>query len=202
MAQAFEDRPWIWASHVWNMFDFGCAARSEGGVKGRNNKGLVTIDRKTRKDSFYVYQAYWAKDPMVHIAGRRHAQRAGETTEVKVYSNQDTVTLYCNGKEVGTQTAHRVFKFDVALDEGFNVLMAVADTVKDSITLEKVETEPACYTLPEFNERQEGVANWFKQMGSMDLTAPMEFPEAITASRTVWKSWLRTRKLLLLPPRP
>ena len=177
MAQAFEDRPWIWASHVWNMFDFGCAARSEGGVKGRNNKGLVTIDRKTRKDSFYVYQAYWAKDPMVHIAGRRHAQRAGETTEVKVYSNQDTVTLYCNGKEVGTQTAHRVFKFDVALDEGFNVLMAVADTVKDSITLEKVETEPACYTLPEFNERQEGVANWFKQMGSMDLTAPMEFPE-------------------------
>ena len=55
--------------------------------------------------------------------------------------------------------------------------MAVADTVKDSITLEKVETEPACYTLPEFNERQEGVANWFKQMGSMDLTAPMEFPE-------------------------
>lgn len=119
------------------MFDFGCAARSEGGVKGRNNKGLVTIDRKTRKDSFYVYQAYWAKDPMVHIAGRRHAQRAGETTEVKVYSNQDTVTLYCNGKEVGTQTAHRVFKFDVALDEGFNVLMAVADTVKDSITLER-----------------------------------------------------------------
>ena len=178
MAQAFEDRPWIWASHVWNMFDFGCAARSEGGVKGRNNKGLVTIDRKTRKDSFYVYQAYWAKDPMVHIAGRRHAQRAGETTEVKVYSNQDTVTLYCNGKEVGTQTAHRVFKFNVALDEGFNVLMAVADTVKDSITLEKVDAEPVCYTLPEFNERQEGVANWFKQMGSMDLTAPMPFSGA------------------------
>ena len=92
-------------------------------------------------------------------------------------NKHDTVTLYCNGKEVGTQTAHRVFKFNVALDEGFNVLMAVADTVKDSITLEKVEAEPACYTLPEFNERQEGVANWFKQMGSMDLTAPMEFPE-------------------------
>ena len=97
MAQAFEDRPWIRASHVWNMFDFGCAARSEGGVKGRNNKGLVTINRKTRKDCFYVYQAYWAKDHMVHIAGRRHAQRAGETTEVKVYSNQDTVTLYAGG---------------------------------------------------------------------------------------------------------
>ena len=177
MAQVLEDRPWVWASHVWNMFDFGCAARNEGGVKGRNNKGLVTIDRLTRKDSFYVYQAYWSRMPMVHIAGRRYAQRAGDTTEVKVYSNQDSVTLYLNGKEVATQTAHRVFKFTVALQEGFNTVVADAGEVKDSITLEKVDKEPACYTLPEFNERQEGVANWFKQMGSMDLSAPMEFPE-------------------------
>ena len=177
MAQVFEDRPWVWASHVWNMFDFGCAARNEGGVRGRNNKGLITMDRKTKKDSYYVYQAYWTKNPMVHIAGRRHAQRAGETTEIKVYSNQDSVVLYVNGKEVGQQTAHRVFKFDVALDKGFNTILAVAGDVKDSITLEKVAEEPAYYTLPEFNERQEGVANWFKQMGSMDLTAPMEFPE-------------------------
>ena len=177
MAQVFEDRPWVWASHCWNMFDFGCAARSEGGVRGRNNKGLITMDRKTKKDSYYVYQAYWSKVPMIHIAGRRHAQRAGETTEIKVYSNQDTVVLYINGKEVGQQTAHRVFKFDVALNEGFNTVVAVAGDLKDSITLEKVAEEPAYYTLPEFNERQEGVANWFKQVGSMDLTAPMEFPE-------------------------
>ena len=179
MAQVFEDRPWVWASHVWNMFDFGCAARNEGGVSGRNNKGLVTMDRKTKKDSYFVYQAYWTQTPMVHIAGRRHAQRAGETTEIKVYSNQDTVVLYINGKEVGQQTAHRVFKFDVALNEGFNTILAVAGDVKDSITLEKVAEEPAYYTLPEFNERQEGVANWFKQVGSLDLDlkAPMEFPE-------------------------
>ena len=179
MAQVFEDRPWVWASHVWNMFDFGCAARHEGGVSGRNNKGLITMDRKTKKDSYFVYQAYWTQTPMVHIAGRRHAQRAGETTEIKVYSNQDTVVLYVNGKEVGQQTAHRVFKFNVALEEGFNTILAVAGDVKDSITLEKVEKEPDCYTLPEFNERQEGVANWFKQVGSLDLDlkAPMEFPE-------------------------
>ena len=179
LAQVFEDRPWVWATHCWNMFDFGCAARNEGGVAGRNNKGLMTIDRKTKKDSYFVYQAYWSKQPMVHIAGRRHAQRAGETTEIKVYSNQDTVVLYVNGKEVGQQTAHRVFKFDVALNEGFNTILAVAGDVKDSITLEKVAEEPAYYTLPEFNERQEGVANWFKQVGSLDLDlkAPMEFPE-------------------------
>ena len=142
MAQVFEDRPWVWASHVWNMFDFGCAARNEGGVSGRNNKGLITMDRKTKKDSYFVYQAYWTQTPMVHIAGRRHAQRAGETTEIKVYSNQDTVVLYVNGKEVGQQTAPRVFKFNAALNEGFNTIVAVAGDVKDSITLEKVEKEP------------------------------------------------------------
>ena len=177
MAQVFEDRPWLWATHVWNMFDFGCAARNEGGVSGRNNKGLVTMDRKTRKDSFYVYQAYWTTEPMVHIAGRRYAQRAGDTTKVKVYSNQDKVSLYLNGTLLETKAAHRVFEFELALEEGFNTLLAVAGDVKDSITLEKVETEPAYYTLPEFNARQEGVANWFKQVGSMDLESPMEFPE-------------------------
>ena len=198
MAQVFEDRPWVWASHVWNMFDFGCAARNEGGVSGRNNKGLVTMDRKTKKDSYFVYQAYWTQTPMVHIAGRRHAQRAGETTEIKVYSNQDTVVLYVNGKEVGQQTAHRVFKFNVALNEGFNTIVAVAGDVKDSITLEKVAEEPGYYTLPEFNERQEGVANWFKQIGSMDLTAPMEFPEGYYSVKDTMEDLAKNEEALAL----
>ena len=198
MAQVFEDRPWVWASHVWNMFDFGCAARNEGGVSGRNNKGLVTMDRKTKKDSYFVYQAYWTQTPMVHIAGRRHAQRAGETTEIKVYSNQDTVVLYVNGKEIGQQTAHRVFKFNVALNEGFNTIVAVAGDVKDSITLEKVAQEPGYYTLPEFNERQEGVANWFKQVGSMDLTAPMEFPEGYYSVKDTMEDLAKNEEALAL----
>ena len=198
MAQVFEDRPWVWASHVWNMFDFGCAARNEGGVRGRNNKGLVTMDRKTKKDSYFVYQAYWTKTPMVHIAGRRHAQRAAATTEIKVYSNQDTVVLYVNGKEVGQQTAHRVFKFDVALNEGFNTILAVAGDVKDSITLEKVAEEPAYYILPEFNERQEGVANWFKQVGSMDLAAPMEFPEGYYSVKDTMEDLAKNEEALAL----
>jgi beta-galactosidase len=198
MAQVFEDRPWVWASHVWNMFDFGCAARNEGGVSGRNNKGLVTMDRKTKKDSYFVYQAYWTQTPMVHIAGRRHAQRAGETTEIKVYSNQDTVVLYVNGKEVGQQTAHRVFRFNAALNEGFNTIVAVAGDVKDSITLEKVAEEPGYYTLPEFNERQEGVANWFKQVGSMDLTAPMEFPEGYYSVKDTMEDLAKNEEALAL----
>lgn len=198
MAQVFEDRPWVWASHVWNMFDFGCAARNEGGVSGRNNKGLITMDRKTKKDSYFVYQAYWTQTPMVHIAGRRHAQRTGETTEIKVYSNQDTVVLYVNGKEVGQQTAHRVFKFNAALNEGFNTIVAVAGDVKDSITLEKVAEEPGYYTLPEFNERQEGVANWFKQIGSMDLTAPMEFPEGYYSVKDTMEDLAKNEEALAL----
>lgn len=177
MAKVLDERPWIWSSHVWNMFDFGCAARNEGGVAGRNNKGLVTMDRKTKKDSYYIYKAYWNKEPMVHICGRRYAQRAGETTQVRVYSNQPVVALYRNGELLEEKTAEKVFVFTVALAEGQNILLAVAGDVKDSITLEKVEKEPAIYVLPEVNERAEGVANWFSTIGDMDLKAPMEFPE-------------------------
>ncbi len=177
MAKVFDERPWIWASHIWNMFDFGCAARNEGGVAGRNNKGLITIDRKIKKDSYYVYQAYWTTKPMVHVCGRRYAQRAGETTEIRVYSNQPEVTLYLNGEEVETQRASKVFVFNVALRDGMNTVLAVAGDVKDSITLEKVDKEPSIYVLPEVNERNEGVANWFELVGDLDLSAPMEFPE-------------------------
>ncbi len=177
LAKVLDERPWIWSSHVWNMFDFGCAARNEGGVSGRNNKGLVTMDRKTKKDSYYVYQAYWSKKPMVHLCGKRYAQRAGETTEIRVYSNQPTVTLYVNGEAVQEQSSNKVFVFQAALKDGLNFILAQAGEVKDSMTLEKVEKEPSIYVLPEVNERAEGVANWFKLAGDMDLKAPMEFPE-------------------------
>lgn len=177
MAKVLNDRPWMWSSHAWNMFDFGCAARNEGGVAGRNNKGLVTIDRKVKKDSFYIYQSYWSEKPMVHICGRRYAQRAGETTEVRVYSNQPSVKLFINGSLVAEKEADKVFVFTVSLKEGNNILVAEAGSVKDSISLEKVEKEPEIYVLPEVNERAEGVANWFSSIGDMDLKAPMEFPE-------------------------
>ncbi len=177
MAKMLDERPWIWSSHVWNMFDFGCAARDEGGVAGRNNKGLMTMDRKTKKDSYYIYQAYWSKEPVLHLCGRRYAQRAGDTTEIRVYSNQPSVALYLNGKLLEEKSADKVFVFQAALEEGQNTVTAVSGDLKDSMTLEKVEKEPAIYVLPEVNERAEGVANWFKLAGDLDLKAPMEFPE-------------------------
>ncbi len=176
MAKIIAERPWLWSTHVWNMFDFGCAMRNEGGVRGRNNKGLVTMDRKTRKDSFYVYQAYWSRTPMVHIAGRRYAQRAGETTEIRVYSNQPRVSLYINGQLAEEQAGGRVFVFRAALAEGLNTIAAKAGPASDSITLEKVEREPEIYVLPQDNSHAEGAANWFKLAGDLDLKAPMEFP--------------------------
>lgn len=177
ISKVLDERPWMWSSHVWNMFDFGCAARDEGGVAGRNNKGLVTMDRKTKKDSYYIYKAYWNKEPMVHLCGRRYAQRAGETTEIRVYSNQPSVALYVNGELAEEKSADKVFVFTVALKDGFNTVLAKAGELKDSMTLEKVEKEPSIYVLPEVSERAEGVANWFQMTGDLDLKAPMEFPE-------------------------
>lgn len=135
------------------------------------------MDRKTKKDSYYIYKAYWNKEPMVHLCGKRYAQRAGETTEIRVYSNQPTVSLYINGKLAEEKSADKVFVFQAALEEGFNIVVAEAGGLKDSMTLEKVEKEPSIYVLPEVNERAEGVANWFKLAGDLDLKAPMEFPE-------------------------
>lgn len=177
MAKVLDERPWLWSSHVWNMFDFGCAARDEGGVTGRNNKGLMTMDRKIKKDSYYIYKAYWNREPMVHLCGKRYAQRAGDTTQIRVYSNRSPVALYVNGRLTDIKSADKVFVFDtVALNDGMNEIVAEACGLKDSMTIEKVEAEPAIYVLPEFNERQEGVANWFKLAGNLDLKAPMEFP--------------------------
>lgn len=179
MAKVLDERPWIWSSHVWNMFDFGCAARNEGGVAGRNNKGLVTMDRKIKKDSYYIYKAYWNKEPMVHLCGKRYAQRAGQTTQIRVYSNQPEVTLYLNGSQIDKKSADKVFIFEAALEDGINIIRAEAGDLKDTMTLEKVEKEPEIYVLPEVNERAEGVANWFSTIGDMDLKAPMEFPEGM-----------------------
>ena len=114
---------------------------------------------------------------MLHLCGRRYAQRAGDTTEIRVYSNQPSVALYLNGKLLEEKSADKVFVFRAALEEGQNTVTAVSGDLKDSMTLEKVEKEPAIYVLPEVNERAEGVANWFKLAGDLDLKAPMKFPE-------------------------
>lgn len=183
MAKILMERPYLWATHVWNMFDFGCAARNEGGTAGRNNKGLVTIDRKIKKEAFYLYKAYWSREPFVHLCGRRYAKRAAESITVKVYSNQPCVSLFVNGRAFGTQYGDRIFLFEnVPLWEGFTYLTAEAlssdgQRLSDAMTLERVEEKPEIYTLPQEEDDADGVANWFDRVETVASDAPMEFSE-------------------------
>ena len=117
MLKCFERNPYMWATHVWNMFDFAADARDQGGEPGMNHKGLITFDRKTKKDSFYLYKAYWSQDPFVHICSKRFRDRTETKVQVKVYSNQGEVTLSVNGKKVETKYGQHIFTFDVPLQD-------------------------------------------------------------------------------------
>ena len=155
--QMIEKRPWLWATHVWNLFDFAADGRDEGGKHGENQKGLVTIDRKTKKDAFYLYKAAWnKKEPFVHLCGKRYVDRTEDVTEVKVYSNQSKITLVVDGKEFETQTGITIFKFNVPIS-GEHKITAIADSCTDSITVKKVEEENQDYIFIKHSP----VTNWF-----------------------------------------
>ena len=150
-----EERPWLWATHVWNLFDFAADGRDEGGKKGENQKGLVEFDHKTRKDAFYLYKAAWSKEPFVHLCGKRYVDRAEDSTEVKVYSNCEAVTLLVDGKELETRSGKTVFTFTVPLT-GEHRIEAVSGDCRDSMTVRKVETPNPAYLF-----RKQAVINWF-----------------------------------------
>ena len=147
MLNFFEKRPFMWATHLWNMFDFAADARNQGGEPGMNHKGLVTFDRKIKKDSFYIYKAWWSKEPFVHICGKRFVDRVETVNEVKVYSNQDTVTLYANGKKVATKTGSHVFTFKVH-NLGEMELEAVSGDLRDTAVIRHVTKPNMSYKLP------------------------------------------------------
>lgn len=156
MAKMIEERPYLWATHVWNLFDFAADGRDEGGKHGVNQKGLVTIDRKLKKDAFYLYKAYWSKTPFVHVCGRRYVERTEDVTEIKVYSNEQSVTLFVDGVERETSEGSKVFKFKVPIT-GTHKISAVSGTCEDEITVKKVQKSNQDYI---FN-KQGDVVNWF-----------------------------------------
>ena len=153
------DRPYLWATHVWNMYDFAADARAEGGENGMNHKGLVTFDRKYKKDSFYAYQAWLSDKPMVHLCGKRYIDRVEDVTKVTVYSNCDEVELFANGVSVGKQTKGKYpfFYFDVK-NEGTTELKVVAGDLTDTGTINKVDTPNEAYIMKEEGQ----VINWFE----------------------------------------
>ena len=129
-----EAAPWLWASFVWVGFDFPSADRNEGDGPGVNDKGLVSMDRKVRKDAFYWYQANWSKQPMVHITSRRAVRRTAADVEVKVYSNQPAVRLRVNGADLGERPVEgNIARWPVRLVPGENRIEVQAGTVGDSV---------------------------------------------------------------------
>ncbi len=150
-------RKYMWATHVWNMFDFGADARAEGGENGQNHKGLVTMDRKYKKDAFYAYKAWLSDEPFVHLCGKRYIDRVEDVTRVTVYSNQPEVELFVNGESIGKKSApDHFFYFDVK-NVGESVIVAKAGEFTDEGKICKVEEMNPDYVLKE----KGAVLNWF-----------------------------------------
>jgi len=173
----FNRYDFVWGTYVWNMFDFGSAMRDEGGVKGRNNKGLVTFDRKIKKDAFYFYKTLWSKSPTLHIASKRFEQRATGAITVKVYSNLGTVTLYVNGRKLETQQSDsNIFLFNVKLETCENRITAKSGALEDEACFTKADKPNEAYVLPESEKKKginldfldsdsgENVKNWFSDV--------------------------------------
>ena len=162
LIKQFFSRKYMWATHVWNMFDFGADARNEGGENGQNHKGLVTFDRKYKKDSFYAYKAWLSDEPFVHICGKRYADRVEDVTKVTVYSNLPEVELFVNGESLGRKMSpEHFFCFNVP-NKGESKLVAVAGNQKDESLIRKVDAFNNDYRL-----REKGaILNWF------DIAAP------------------------------
>ena len=150
-------RKYLWATHVWNMFDFGADARAEGGENGQNHKGLMTFDRKYKKDAFFAYKAWLSDEPFVHLCGKRYVDRVEDVTKVTVYSNQPSVELFANGESLGVkEAADHFFYFDVP-NAGETTLVAVAGECRDESVIRKVDTFNEEYRLKEVG----AILNWF-----------------------------------------
>lgn len=154
MLECFARHPFLWSTYVWNMFDFAADARDQGGEPGMNHKGLVTFDRKIKKDSFYIYKAWWSKEPFVHLCGKRYKYRAENVTNVTVYSNQRQVSLYQNGQLVETKQGQHAFHFKLRMDKE-NHLKARAGTLSDKAVIYK-----AAQPRPEYKVKKGKSQNW------------------------------------------
>jgi len=187
MLEMFATRPYIWGTYLWNMFEFAAAGRDEAGDPGKNHKGVVTFDRKQKKDAFYIYKAWWTTKPFVHLCGRRYHDRIEEETEIKVYSNQPEVTLYVDGKEVETQSGAHVFKFKVRID-GIHNIRVVAGNKADEMEIKKVSEPNASYFAS-----ADKVRNWFDEPekifeekdGYLSLGSTMAEIQAVPEAREI-----------------
>ena len=158
LLKCFERNPYMWATHVWNMFDFAADARNQGGEPGMNHKGLITFDRRTKKDSFYLYKAYWSKEPFVHICSKRYQDRTESNVSLKVYSNQGEVTLYVDGRKQETKYGSHIFTFEVPLKDAVKIRVTSGEW-DDTAEFRHVDHSNPAYSLKDTGDKG---ANWTK----------------------------------------
>lgn len=200
--EEIEKRDWLWGSFLWNTFDFGSAVRSEGGTRGRNNKGLVTFDRKVKKDAFYLYRAAWSEEDTLHVCSSRFVRRPVGGTTVKVLSNLPEVTLCFNGEE-RTLSGKRVFNFEnIPVLPGENIYTAKAGELEESITVTGVESPEESYVLPA--SQHSFVRNWFPDGERRDdcLSSDSTVGELLASedARTIARTQLGDRSNILFGP--
>lgn len=191
MLKMRETRPYIWVMYVWNMFDFASDARDEGGKKGINQKGLVSFDRKIKKDAFYIYKAYLSREPFVHISGRRYRKRNESRTEVKIYSNLKEISLYVDGMFVERKEGNKVFVFDIEIS-GVHTVKAVSGPYWDEIEIEYSEISNEEYVC---DKRME-IINWFeidlieRKEGYYSVFDSVYEIKKNEASRNIYENWM------------
>ncbi len=155
LLEQIEKMPYLWCTYVWNMFDFAADAREEAGDPGKNHKGLITYDRKIKKDAFYVYKARWSREPFVHLAGSRYVYRHEATTSIRVYTNLPKVSLYVDGGLFAEKEGRYLFSFEVPIS-GRHLIEARAEGCSDTIAIEHVEKPYEGYRC----KVKQGAVNW------------------------------------------
>ncbi len=152
MLEFFAKHPFFWSTHVWNMFDFAADGRNQGGDPGMNHKGLVTFDRKIKKDAFYLYKAYWSDEPVLHLCGKRYENREKGKTEITVYTNQGAVEIYNNGQLVATPKpkykSGKVFSCKIKVDKSKDnvIVVKTKNGLEDTMTIHPVAEKDPNYT--------------------------------------------------------
>ncbi len=167
--RTFNSRPYVMGGYVWAMFDFGSASRNEGGKKGRNQKGLITMDRQLKKDAFYLCKAFWSKEPFVKLAGSRFVNRHEKNNDIAILTNLKQCSLYVNEQKVGSvEDADKRYVFEgIELELGDNTIRVEATDTDgqcyiDSMTLCYREEKDSSYELV-VEKKSDNVTNWFEK---------------------------------------
>ena len=198
MLEMFSKRPYLWGTYCWNMFEFAAAGRDEAGDPGKNHKGLITFDRKLKKDAYYIYKAWWTKEPFVHLCGKRYHDRIEDVTEIKIYSNQKKVVLYIDDRETATLTGEHVFKFDLPIYGKHKIKVIIPEiNISDEMEIEKV-SEPN----PAYFASKDKVKNWFdedveetaKDDGYLSINSTMAEIQAVPEGAAIFNKIMEQMK--------